>query len=204
MSKRVGLYVRVSTGEQSTELQRRELEQFVVARGWNLVRIYEDQATGTNANRPMLKALMKDVRQRNLDVVMCWKMDRLFRSLKDLLFTLHELSELKVEFIALRDQIDLTTATGKLMAQLLGAFAEFEASLIRARVSAGLANARAKGIKLGRPSTIDEAEVKRLRLQGLSLNQIADRIGKSKAGVYKTLVKLRLQTLDLIGSENDE
>ncbi len=201
MNKRVGLYVRVSTGEQSTELQRRELEQFVAARGWSLFRIYEDQATGTNANRPMLKALMKDVRQRKLDVVMCWKMDRLFRSLKDLLFTLHELSELNVEFIALRDQIDLTTATGKLMAQLLGAFAEFEASLIRARVSAGLANARAKGVKLGRPSTIDEEEVKKLRLQGLSLNQIAARIGKSKAGVYKTLVKLRLQTLDLIESK---
>lgn len=147
---RVGIYVRVSTQDQSCELQKNELTRYVESRGWETHKIYEDHGhTGTNGNRPMLKALLKDARERNFDVLICWKLDRLFRSLKDLIGTLHELTELKVDFISLKDNIDLTTSSGRLMMHLLGAFAEFEASLIRERVRAGINNARAKGIKFG-------------------------------------------------------
>ena len=99
--------------------------------------------------------MLKDARSKRFDVVLCFKMDRLCRSLRDLVITLQDLTELGVEFVAIKDQIDLTTASGRLMTHLLGAFAEFEASLIRERVMSGLANAKAKGKKLGRPRTIN-------------------------------------------------
>jgi DNA invertase Pin-like site-specific DNA recombinase len=86
--KRIAVYVRVSTSDQSTELQIRELTQFVQARGWADLKIYEDKATGTNGNRTQLKQLLLDARQRKLDIVIIWKLDRLFRSLKDLITTL--------------------------------------------------------------------------------------------------------------------
>ncbi|MBL7672050.1 MAG: recombinase family protein [Bdellovibrionaceae bacterium] len=188
-NKRLGIYLRVSTLEQSTELQRRELEQFAQARGWQIVQFYEDKATGTNSNRPMLRELMRDARQRKFDVVVCWKLDRFFRSLKDVITTLAEFNELGIEFISLKDHIDLTTASGRLMMHLLAAFAEFEAALIKERVRAGLSNAKAKGVRLGRPSTVDQTQAALLRAQGLTLSQIARQIGCSKAGVYKTLRK---------------
>jgi len=188
--KLAGIYLRVSTQEQSCDLQERELMQFIEARGWTAFETYEDKATGTNGNRPELKRLLRDARARKFDVLICWKLDRLFRSLKDLVSTLQELSDLGIEFVSLKDQIDLTTASGRLLTHLLAAFAEFEADLIKSRVKAGLANAKARGRKLGRPTFIDAQEVARLRAEGLSLNQIAKEIGASKAGVHKTLSKL--------------
>ncbi len=134
MVNRVGIYLRVSTNEQSTEIQRREILAFVGARGWEVSAIFEDKLSGTKSDRPALSQLMTLVRSRKIDTVICWKLDRLFRSLRDLVTLLQELSDLNVSFVAIRDQIDLTTSSGRLMAQLLGAFAEFEASLIRERV----------------------------------------------------------------------
>ena len=99
------LYVRVSTQDQSCELQKRELTQFAAARNWTVVRVYEDQATGTNANRPQLKELLRDARERKVDGILLWKLDRFFRSLKDLVVTLQELSDLGVQFISLKDNI---------------------------------------------------------------------------------------------------
>src|SRR5258708_1137164 len=126
--KRVAVYLRVSTQDQSTALQQQEIESYLIARGWTQTSYYEDKLTGTHGNRPQLKNLMSDVRQRQVDLVICWKLDRLFRSLKDLISTLQEFSELGVEFISLKDNIDLTTSAGRLMLHILGAFGEFEAS----------------------------------------------------------------------------
>ncbi len=103
---------------------------------------------------------------------------------------LQDLSELHIEFVSLKDQIDMTTASGRLMTHLIAAFAEFEGSLIRDRVRAGLALAKQKGTRLGRPIMIDAQEVMRLHEQGLSLKQIAASVGASKAGVHKTLAKI--------------
>ncbi len=199
MQKRVGIYLRVSTMGQDTGLQRAEIEQYLIARGWTDWTIYEDRLTGTNAMRPGLRSLLKDARERKLDVVVCWKICRLARSLRDLVSTLQDFSDLGIAFISLKDQIDLTTASGKLLTHLLGSFAEFEASLIRERVVAGLSHAKQKGVKLGRPSTISGSEVQRLRQQGLSLQQIAAQIGATKGAVSKTLKKLRLQDHEITG-----
>ena len=187
LCKRVGVYLRVSTQDQSTELQRKEILQYVESRGWTTSKVYEDKATGTNANRPMLKALLRDARERKIDVLITWKLDRFFRSLKDLVTTLQELTELRVDFISLKDQIDLSTSSGRLMMHMLGAFAEFEASLIRERVRAGLRNARSKGKVFGRPKLRDDNRIRLLRSQGLSIRKIASEIGFSTTAVQRGL-----------------
>jgi DNA invertase Pin-like site-specific DNA recombinase len=190
--KRVGAYLRVSTQHQSTDLQRVELESYIRARGWVDIKFYEDQATGTNGNRPGLKSLMSDVRNRKIDIVISWKMCRLFRSLKDLVSTLEEFRQLGVDYISYKDQLDMSSPSGRLMTHLLGAFSEFEASLIKERVLAGLANAKRNGIKLGRPRQIDLETVLEYRRSGLSLSEVAERLKVTKGAVSKTLSKHEL------------
>ena len=185
--KRIAVYLRVSTQDQSTELQRREIEAYLKARGWHQVTIYEDKLSGTHGNRIQFKCLMSDVRQRHIDLVICWKLDRLFRSLKDLISTLQEFSDLGVEFISLKDNIDLTTSAGRLMLHILGAFGEFEAALIKERVMAGLCAAKAKGKRLGRPKTRDDIKIVSLRAQGVSLRQIAAKLNTSVGAVQRAL-----------------
>ncbi len=189
-AKSIALYIRTSTIDQNSDLQYRELISFVEARGWHVQKIYEDKCSGTTANRPQLKQLLQDARSRKFDIVCCWKLDRFFRSLSDLTKTLAELSELGIEFISLRDNLDLTTSSGRLMLHVIGAFAEFEASIIKERVRAGIRAAKARGQKLGRPNHIDPSKVIALRSQGHSLSQIAKALGVSKAAVYKILLKL--------------
>lgn len=196
MDKSVGIYLRVSTVGQSTELQRKEIESYLSARGWLNWTFYEDKLTGTTNHRPSLKQMLTDAKTRKLDLIVCWKMDRLFRSLKDLVTTLQELSDLGVEFISIKDQIDMTTASGRLMTHLLAAFAEFEAALIKERVNAGLAQAKRKGIVLGRPTVINKNEVLRLRNLGKSLTEIAKQLNTTKSGVSKTLKKVSLQAIE--------
>lgn len=206
MSKRAAIYIRVSTESQSTDLQRHDIEQFVAQRGWSYV-VYEDKFSGTSMKRPGLQRLMNDAREDSFDVVVCWKLDRLFRSLKDLITTLNELTELKVDFISLKDNIDLTTASGRLLAHLLGAIAQFEADLIKVRVIAGLTEAKRKGIRLGRPTTLPTDDIHFLRSQGLSLSKIAKRLKCSKSAVHKTLSKsldhnrfIKSETIEVVNS----
>ena len=202
--KRIGVYLRVSTHDQSTELQLKEIQAYLVARGWTDAKIYEDTATGTNANRPMLKALLNDARARKLDTCIVWKLDRFARSLKDLITMLQELNELGVEFVSLKDQIDMTTSAGRLMFNIIGSFAQFEADIIRERVRAGIANARAKGKHLGRKPTLDVERIKSMRRQGKSLKQIADSLGCTKGGVSKVLSKAAMQVPGIAQSKNGE
>lgn len=187
MNKCVGIYIRVSTSEQSTEMQRRELEAYTAARGWTQIKVYEDKATGTNANRPELKRLLDDVRKRKVDLVLIWKLDRLFRSLKDVILTIHEFQDLGIDFISLRDNLDLSTSHGKLMMQIIAAFGEFEASLIKERVIAGLKNAKRKGKRLGRPKKRDDDKILHLREKGLSIRRISKELEVSAGSVQRSL-----------------
>ena len=120
--KRFILYLRTSTAEQNSDLQRRELVEYANRRGWEF-EILEDKASGTTASRPMLQRLLAAARARKIDGLAVWKCDRLFRSLKHAVVTLSELTELGVQFYSHKDQIDLTTSQGRLMANLLMAFA---------------------------------------------------------------------------------
>jgi DNA invertase Pin-like site-specific DNA recombinase len=187
---RIGIYLRCSTSDQSVELQKRELLKFAELRGWDEFQIFQDSASGTNSNRKGLKALMGAAQKREIDIVLVWKLDRFARSLKDLVNMMNELSEVGVFFVSLKDNIDCSTSSGRLMLHVIGAFAEFEASLIRERVKAGLENARANGKKLGRPQKVNKREVIKLRSEGFSLREIALKLNVSKSAVHKTLSKL--------------
>ena len=188
---KVGIYARVSTLDkgQDTEVQLRDLRSYTQARGWIIADEYVDKGqSGAKDRRPELDRLMKDVRKRKIDLILCWRLDRLGRSLKHLILTLDELQSIGVGFVSYNENLDLTTSTGRLMFQLLGAFAEFERNLIKERVKAGLANAKAKGAKLGRPSPkFDEEELIRLRKSGLTIRGIAERLNLRKSFVHKTL-----------------
>jgi DNA invertase Pin-like site-specific DNA recombinase len=132
-------------------VQLNDLRPFAESRAWQVVGEYVDHCTGSKESRPELNRLLADARQRKFDVIVVWKLDRFARSLKHLVIALAEFESLGVQFVSLKDNLDLTTASGRLMFQIIGAMAEFERSLIQERVRAGLRNARAKGKRLGRP-----------------------------------------------------
>jgi len=184
----VAVYLRVSTSEQNTDLQKSDLLKYIETRGWTLFEIYEDKASGTTDNRPNLRKLLQDTKQGKFNVLLVWKLDRLCRSLKDLVNTLSFLSEHSVEFVSYKDNVDLTTATGRLMAQIIGSFAEFEASLIKERVIAGLRNAQSKGVRLGRPKKhCDIDKIMELRQQGLSIRSVAKELRLSVGMVQRAV-----------------
>jgi DNA invertase Pin-like site-specific DNA recombinase len=153
--KRAVLYLRVSTMEQTTANQERELREIAGRVGYEIVKVYKDHGiSGAKGRdrRPAFNALCRDATQRKFDVVMAWSVDRLGRSLQDLIGFLSELHALGVDLFLHQQGLDTTTPAGKAMFQMLGVFAEFERSMIKERVRAGLARAKAAGTKLGRPS----------------------------------------------------
>jgi DNA invertase Pin-like site-specific DNA recombinase len=150
--KKVAIYARVSTEGQSVSLQVTDLREYVVRRGWRLHGEYLDEGvSGSRESRPALNRLMNDAKQRKVDILLVWKIDRFGRSLKHLVNSLAELESSGVAFVSFRDSLDLSSPAGRLMAQLLGAISEFERSLITERVRAGIRNAKTKGKRLGRP-----------------------------------------------------
>jgi putative DNA-invertase from lambdoid prophage Rac len=190
---RVALYSRVSTiGKgQDTEVQARELRDYAARRGWEIVQEYADTISGSKENRPALDQLMLDAKRRKLDAILCWKLDRIGRSLKHLVNILAELEAVGVALVSLSDSLDLSTPQGRLMFQIIAAMAEFERSLIQERVRAGLRNARAKGKRLGRPRVpVDSAKVHALRLAGRSWSQISKTTGLSKGTAQRALAGL--------------
>jgi DNA invertase Pin-like site-specific DNA recombinase len=185
-------YSRVSTADkQNPEAQAAELRRYCEARGWVLTDEITDKgfSGGTGPDqRPGLSRLMAQARARKIDVICVTKLDRLFRSLKHLVAVLDELQALGVQFVSVHDQIDLTTAGGRLMLHLLAAFAEFERALIRERTVAGLAYVRSKGKRLGRPKTCDDAAIRKLRADGLSYSAIQKRLGVSRPSIRRALI----------------
>jgi DNA invertase Pin-like site-specific DNA recombinase len=177
---RVALYARVSTlNNQDPEMQLTELREYAGRRGWQIVDEFTDQGvSGCQESRPALNRLMADACRRRFDAVLVWKIDRFGRSLKHLVNALAELAALGVAFVSLRDNLDLTTPSGRLMFQIIGAMAEFERSLIQERVKAGLRNAKAKGKRLGRPRVVvDETAIFAMRDSGASWRTISGKLG---------------------------
>ena len=188
-SPRIALYARVSTsvGHQDPEMQLRELREYAEHRAWEVVETYTDTGvSGSKDSRPALNRLMADACRRRFDGVLVWKLDRFGRSLRHLVNSLAELEALGVAFVSLRDNLDLSTPSGRLMFQIIGAMAEFERSLIQERVKAGLRNARAKGKRLGRPrAKLAETQVAALRASGASWRVIAKELGVGVGTVHR-------------------
>jgi len=187
---RAALYARVSTlSGQDPEVQLAELREYASRRGWAVAEEYVDRGvSGAKESRPALNRLMCDAHRRRFDAVLVWKLDRFARSLKQLVNALAEMEALGVAFVSLRDNLDLSTPSGRLMFQIIGAMAEFERALIQERVRAGLRHARAQGKRLGRPGVIVEAKrIRELRAQGASLRTISRQLGVGLGTVHRAL-----------------
>jgi DNA invertase Pin-like site-specific DNA recombinase len=190
---RIALYARVSTlNNQDPEMQLAELREYAGRRGWQIVEEFTDQGvSGCKESRPALNRMMSDACRRRFDAILVWKIDRFGRSLKHLVIALAELASLGVAFVSLRDNLDLSTPSGRLMFQIIGAMAEFERALIQERVRAGLRNARAKGRILGRPRVIvDASRIASLRAQGRSWSEISAELRIGKGTAQRALVGL--------------
>jgi DNA invertase Pin-like site-specific DNA recombinase len=176
---RIAIYARVSTRDQSCELQVRDLRSYCAARGFDLVREFVDFGqSGAKDSRPELNKLMDDARKRQFDAIVVWRFDRFARSTKHLLSALEEFRGLRIQFISYQENIDTSSALGQALFTIVSAVAQLERDLIRERVSAGIRNARANGRVFGRPkSTVKREEILKLKAQGQSLRQIAANLG---------------------------
>jgi DNA invertase Pin-like site-specific DNA recombinase len=180
---KAAIYARVSTTNgQSPAMQLGELRDYCRRRGWEILTEYVDNGhSGARESRPALDRLMADARKRLIDCVIVWRFDRFSRSLRQLVNALEEFRALGIDFVSLREGVDTSTPNGRLIFGIFASIAEFERELIRDRVRSGLAAAKARGQKLGRPRRrVDAAKVARLRAAGQSWNKISKALGISR------------------------
>lgn len=189
---KAALYARVSTSDkgQDVELQLKDMREYCSRIGYTFTEYVDIGESGAKESRPAFDRMMHDADMRLFDLILVWKLDRLGRSLRHLITTLDFFHSKGIEFRCSQQNIDTTTPMGKLMFQLLGSFAEFERDLIRENVKAGMAHAKSKGIKLGRPGReLNMEEIQRLRSEGLSFGKIAATLNLPKSTIIKAVQK---------------
>src|SRR5205823_5498739 len=185
--KRVALYCRVSTSDQSCENQLHDLREYCRARGWTEVVEYVDHGiSGTRERRPALDGVMAEVKARRVDVVVVAAFDRFGRSVRHLVEALDLFHHLGCEFVSLREQIDTGSALGQAVFTIIAAIAQLERSLIVERVKAGLRRARAEGRRLGRPRLrIDVRQLEQIVERKLSVREGAKQLGVSPSSFLR-------------------
>lgn len=188
--KRAGLYVRCSTDQQTVENQVRILTEVAQRSGWTIVRVFEDQGiSGAKGRdqRPGFDALLKAIHRREIDICASYAVDRLGRSLSDLVAFLSDIQARGCDLYLHQQSVDTSTPSGRMLFQMLAVFSEFERELIRGRVRAGVARARAKGVRFGRPSLSlnHVARVEKALKDGLSIRAVARATGTSTASVQR-------------------
>jgi len=191
--KKVAIYARVSTDKQTVTNQLIQLREVAERCGYEIVQEYTDEGISGakgRSERPALNEMMKAATQRKFDMVMVWSIDRLGRSLQNLVEILNELQTMRIDLFFLQQGLDTSTPSGRMMFSVFGALAEFERSLIRERVIAGQNRAKAKGKKLGRPSKMNEGlrtAIQLLRQKGMGIKQIAKECGVGVGTVYSVI-----------------
>lgn len=195
MYKSTAVYIRVSTQDQRHDSQARELKEFCRLRRWDNAVHYLERESGAKASRPQLDKLMNDMRAGKIARVVAYKLDRLGRSLTHLALVLDEMNRLRVPLICSSQGIDTSedNPAGKLQLGVLMAVAEFERSLIRERVNAGLSAAKARGVRLGRPRTLDSRakEIRKLKKGGLGVRAIARKLNMPVSSAQSVLKSLK-------------
>ena len=189
---KIALYTRVSTQDQSVEMQTSDLRRYSEQRGFEIHKEYSDKGvSGTKDRRPALDELMSDAKKKKFDAVLCWRFDRFARSTKHLITALEEFRHLGIEFISYQENIDTSSPLGRALFIIVGAIAELERNIILERVRAGLKRAKENGVILGRPKKLDldAQELQKMRDGGLSFRQIGKKVKACPATVYKTLLK---------------
>jgi len=200
---KAAIYARCSTHDkgQDPELQLVPLREYCEKRGFSIAGEFVDNGiSGKQERRPQLDMVIQAARKRQIDVVIVWKLDRFGRSLKHLITALDELSALGIGFISYRDNLDLSTAQGRLMFHIIGAMAEFERELIGERVKAGLDNARRKGKRIGRAPVppVDLARIidTHIKNPSLTIRALADSLGMKRGVVHKTLQNYKSEAIE--------
>lgn len=183
---RAAIYSRVSTADQDTAMQIAELEAYAARKGWEVVKQYTDEGiSGAKGRdkRPGLDAALKGAARRSYDVLLVWSIDRLGRSLAGLIDTLETLHNHERDLYMHQQSVDTSSSMGRLVFQMVGAFAEFERSIIGERVRSGIARAKAKGTRLGRPTLkeADRAEIRALLGTGLSVKAVAKQLKRGNS-----------------------
>lgn len=188
-STRAATYLRVSRSDQSSTLQADETHELVHRRGWTLARTFvDDGLSGATDKRPAFRELRDAARRRDFDVLVVYRSDRLFRSLRELLATLDELRELGIGFVSVHEPFDTTTSAGRLLLQVVGAFAEFERNVLRERTRSGLEAARRRGARVGRPRTfVDVPRAMQLRRLRQSWSSIARQLGVKERTLHRAI-----------------
>ena len=186
-TKRVTIYARVSTKDQHPETQVNDLKRYARDRGFKVMKVYEEKASGKRADRPEFQKLLDDIRKRKTDAVLVWKLDRLARSTRELLNRLEEFRTINVELISYTENIDTTTPAGKALFSMVAVFAEFENDIRSERIIAGMQNAKSKGKQLGRPTISDETirRIRQMQKQGLPDSQIIRTVKVSRNTLKK-------------------
>lgn len=188
--KRAGIYLRVSTDQQTTENQLRVLNEVAERAGWTIVQVFEDAGvSGAKGRdrRPGYDALLKAVSRREVDMVAAWSVDRLGRSLPDLVAFLNDIQARGCDLYLHQQAVDTSTPSGRMLFQMLAVFAEFERAIITTRIKSGLDRARANGVQFGRPNlSLDRrTKVQKALIDGLSIRQAAKATGVSTASVQR-------------------
>ncbi|HEY9175188.1 MAG TPA: recombinase family protein [Verrucomicrobiae bacterium] len=185
------VYMRVSTKDQKLDSQALELKRYCKMRGWKNTVFYTEKLTGASKTRPALDRLMQDLRAGKIERLVCYKLDRVGRSLTHLALIVDEMARLKVPLVCTSQGIDTSedSVCGKFQLNVLMAVAEFERGIIRERVNAGLAAAKERGVKLGRPATLAgrRDEVMKLKKKGLGLRAIARELDMPASSVHAVL-----------------
>ena len=191
--KKVCLYVRVSTQTQTTENQIQALKEVAERSGYEIVKIYSDDGiSGSKGreDRPALNQMMKDAVNRQFEMVMCWSIDRLGRSITNLIEIMNELNELKIDMFFSQQSIDTQTSSGRMIFGIFSSLASFEREIIRERVMAGLDRARKNGVKLGRPSSVNDGvrnAVLILKDKGVGVRETCRKLGIGCATYYSVV-----------------
>ena len=187
--KAVGVYLRVSTLDQEKGLRSQEkaLKEYCDNQGFSKVIWYRDKLSGKNTNRPAYKKMQKDIFSGKVDTVVCWKLDRLSRSLQDGINILCDWLQRKVRVVSVTQQLDFSGVTGQLVGSVLFAVAAMERENLRENTKRGLAAAKAKGVRLGKRPKLFAKDIVPLLDEGLSVKQVAERLGKSRQAIYNTL-----------------
>jgi DNA invertase Pin-like site-specific DNA recombinase len=200
MKQTVVIYARVSTNKQNHDSQLTELREYCARRKWQEVEEIVDTASGVKSSREGLDRLMKAVRRGKVDVIVCYKLDRLGRSLAHLAAMIAEFAAHNVALVVPEQGIDTSSSNpaARLQLNVLGAVAEFEREIIRERVNDGIAAAKTRGVRFGRPATLDAHRdgIARLRAQGLSCRKVAEQLDVPVGSVFQVVRESRLANLE--------
>lgn len=188
---KVARYIRVSRSDQNPALQSDETQRLIDHRGWELTATYLDHGiSGSKDTRPELVKMMAAARRGQFKILLVWRSDRLFRSLRHMIGTIEELAALGVDFCSVSEPFDSTTPSGRLLFHLVSAFGEFERGVLIERTKAGLDAARRRGVKIGRPRVdVDVDRALKLRATGKSLRETARLLGVGAATLHRALEK---------------